>query len=589
MLAVVLVLCLVYLPESRDTAWLALPIGAAGRCARRPGSRSPWPRRTRSTATSSTSSRRCSCRWFFLTPVLYDLDGIPGADAAPLARRPDPLGRTRSRPPVLAVRDPLFFGRAPAGGRRRSTSSSRRSRRSRSARSSSGGWTTGSRSKSDDGASLVERRPRPPRRAGRRASPTARARRATTGGAAVLRSAGCGPGPTTRRKRRASRRRSSRPPAGSSRGPTAAQPSACASSSRRDQSAAGLAPGDEMRDGLGLDVDERLLLRGERGPCLLVLAAVHDDAEPPLRDPRRHVDRRPRARTTRPPRTRSGAPRPGRTRAGTGRAAAGRRACSFALERLAGPDRLREGRALAVPDDRVAERVEPVRTRAARPRGRASARSRSPRSRAAPRATAGSPARTGGTRYPRQRTASGPAGTGCSPTRSTAAASLGRMDAPLLVRAARREQVERTPVWFMRQAGRSLPEYRAIRERHTLFEVCEQPELCAEVTLQPVRRHDVDAAVMFADIMLPVLVDGRRRRARRERRPGRRASRSARAPTSSGCACRSRRRRRADPRGGADRARASCGPTRPSSASAAGRSRSPATSSRGSRAATSRR
>jgi uroporphyrinogen decarboxylase len=63
-------------------------------------------------------------------------------------------------------------------------------------------------------------------------------------------------------------------------------------------------------------------------------------------------------------------------------------------------------------------------------------------------------------------------------------------------------------VWFMRQAGRSLPEYREIRRRHSLFEVCEQPELCAEVTLQPVRRHDVDAAVMFADIMLPVLSMG---------------------------------------------------------------------------------
>ena len=76
---------------------------------------------------------------------------------------------------------------------------------------------------------------------------------------------------------------------------------------------------------------------------------------------------------------------------------------------------------------------------------------------------------------------------------------------PLLVRAARREPVERTPVWFMRQAGRSLPEYRAIRERHGFFEVAETPELCAEVTLQPVRRHGVDAAVMFADIMSPVL------------------------------------------------------------------------------------
>jgi uroporphyrinogen decarboxylase len=79
---------------------------------------------------------------------------------------------------------------------------------------------------------------------------------------------------------------------------------------------------------------------------------------------------------------------------------------------------------------------------------------------------------------------------------------------PLLVRAARREPVERTPVWFMRQAGRSLPEYRELREGRTLFDVVRDPELCAEVTLQPVRRHDVDAAVMFADIMLPVLAMG---------------------------------------------------------------------------------
>jgi uroporphyrinogen decarboxylase len=57
----------------------------------------------------------------------------------------------------------------------------------------------------------------------------------------------------------------------------------------------------------------------------------------------------------------------------------------------------------------------------------------------------------------------------------------------------------------MRQAGRSLPEYREIRQRHNLFEVCRKPELCAEVTLQPVHAHGVDAAVMFADIMLPVI------------------------------------------------------------------------------------
>ncbi len=82
------------------------------------------------------------------------------------------------------------------------------------------------------------------------------------------------------------------------------------------------------------------------------------------------------------------------------------------------------------------------------------------------------------------------------------------MSAPLLVRAARCEPVERTPVWFMRQAGRSLPEYRALRERHDFFELGRRPELCAEVTLQPVRRHGVDAAVMFADIMTPVVAMG---------------------------------------------------------------------------------
>ncbi len=73
------------------------------------------------------------------------------------------------------------------------------------------------------------------------------------------------------------------------------------------------------------------------------------------------------------------------------------------------------------------------------------------------------------------------------------------------MRTCRSEPVERTPVWFMRQAGRSLPEYRELRKQFNLFEVCRRPELCAEVTLQPVAAHGVDAAVMFADIMLPVL------------------------------------------------------------------------------------
>ena len=70
--------------------------------------------------------------------------------------------------------------------------------------------------------------------------------------------------------------------------------------------------------------------------------------------------------------------------------------------------------------------------------------------------------------------------------------------------AAHKRPVDVTPVWLMRQAGRSLPEYRKLRERWSLVDIVAQPELCAEVTLQPVRRLGVDAAVMFADIMLPL-------------------------------------------------------------------------------------
>lgn len=72
------------------------------------------------------------------------------------------------------------------------------------------------------------------------------------------------------------------------------------------------------------------------------------------------------------------------------------------------------------------------------------------------------------------------------------------------LRACRREQVDRTPVWFMRQAGRYMPEYRAIRKDHTLLDICRNAELCTEVTLQPVLAHKVDAAILFADILLPL-------------------------------------------------------------------------------------
>lgn len=72
------------------------------------------------------------------------------------------------------------------------------------------------------------------------------------------------------------------------------------------------------------------------------------------------------------------------------------------------------------------------------------------------------------------------------------------------IRACRRQEVDATPVWFMRQAGRLLPEYRKIREKHEVLAICKDPELCAKVTAMPVEVLGVDAAIMFADIMLPL-------------------------------------------------------------------------------------
>ncbi|MFI0433272.1 MAG: uroporphyrinogen decarboxylase [Candidatus Nanopelagicales bacterium] len=84
----------------------------------------------------------------------------------------------------------------------------------------------------------------------------------------------------------------------------------------------------------------------------------------------------------------------------------------------------------------------------------------------------------------------------------------GRTSDSDLIRAARREPVGRTPVWFMRQAGRSLPEYRALREGVSMLTACNDPDLIAEITLQPVRRHGVDAAIFFSDIVVPVRAAG---------------------------------------------------------------------------------
>ncbi|HMA25458.1 MAG TPA: uroporphyrinogen decarboxylase [Gemmatimonadaceae bacterium] len=81
-------------------------------------------------------------------------------------------------------------------------------------------------------------------------------------------------------------------------------------------------------------------------------------------------------------------------------------------------------------------------------------------------------------------------------------------DSTRFMRALRRLPVDQTPVWFMRQAGRVLPEYRAIRQDRTLLEICRWPDLCAEVTLQPLRRFNLDAAILFADIMHPLIGAG---------------------------------------------------------------------------------
>jgi uroporphyrinogen decarboxylase len=92
-------------------------------------------------------------------------------------------------------------------------------------------------------------------------------------------------------------------------------------------------------------------------------------------------------------------------------------------------------------------------------------------------------------------------------TLTPGAAADGPSDSAFL-RACRREPVPHTPVWFMRQAGRSLPEYRKLREGVPMLDSCMMPEMVAEITLQPVRRYGVDAAIFFSDIVLPLKAIG---------------------------------------------------------------------------------
>ncbi|MBC2106069.1 uroporphyrinogen decarboxylase [Listeria booriae] len=79
-----------------------------------------------------------------------------------------------------------------------------------------------------------------------------------------------------------------------------------------------------------------------------------------------------------------------------------------------------------------------------------------------------------------------------------------RLENDLFLRAARKEAVEQIPVWYMRQAGRSQPEYRKLKEKYSLFEITHQPELCAYVTRLPVEQYGVDAAILYKDIMTPL-------------------------------------------------------------------------------------
>ena len=269
----------------------------------------------------------------------------------------------------------------------------------------------------------------------------------------------------------------------------------------------GNSSGTEVRDRDGLVRDDGLLLGRQSRRGLGIVPADDNRSETPIRDPRPDLDRNIERGSTN-----FGEPEAvlldqvEREDIATGRS----RRChwNLDLDRLAGCYRPCKGSPQSVPDNRIPERIEPVirQPHASLPTSAPRRGTGVLQNKPSPTRDA-SPRRLHIMRQPAHRERASlqrmltDAFHGAESTTGYPLA----VTEPLLVRALRREPVERTPVWFMRQAGRSLPEYRALRERHSFFDLAGTPELCAEVTLQPVRRHDVDAAVLFADIMTPVL------------------------------------------------------------------------------------